>query len=117
MMKQRSHGHLTGYWAYYATKDLETDPDIKEAVWSALQSLATAPTEQRNANWVYLLCFQSNKLRQAMQPYTLDGAYGHLLDGNTESLKAGDMQCFEMATAHALQGANAARTYISVSID
>ncbi len=76
---------------------LDTDPDIKEAVWTALLSLASAPTEQRTLTGLSAL-LQSNKLRQALQPYTLDGAYGHLLDGNTESLKTGDMQCFEMET-------------------
>ncbi len=39
---------------------------------------------------------QSNKLRQALHPYTLDGPFGRLLDADHEDLELGDLQAFEM---------------------
>jgi type IV secretion system protein VirB4 len=38
---------------------------------------------------------QSNSLRQALQPYTLSGAHGRLLDAEVDRLKVADIQCFE----------------------
>src|SRR3546814_16655030 len=41
------------------------------------------------------LLLQSNTLRTALQPYTLDGPYGRLLDAAEQGLELADMQCFE----------------------
>ena len=74
-------------------------PEIKEMLWSALGSLATAPEEERTLTGLALL-LQSNALRSALAPYTLEGPYGRILDaaepGNadTESSSA-DVVCFE----------------------
>jgi type IV secretion system protein VirB4 len=48
-------------------------PPEKGAVWSALNSLASAPVEQRTMTGLSVL-LQSNALRQALQPYVLGGA-------------------------------------------
>ncbi|WP_449470603.1 conjugal transfer protein TrbE [Sphingobium chungangianum] len=69
-------------------------PDVKDMLWSALGSLATAPAEQRTMTGLALL-LQSNALRTALQPYTLDGPYGRLLDAAEQGLELADMQCFE----------------------
>jgi len=69
-------------------------PDAKDIVWSALSSLATAPVEQRTLTGLALL-LQSNALRTALQPYTLDGPHGRLLDAAEQRLALGDMECFE----------------------
>jgi type IV secretion/conjugal transfer VirB4 family ATPase len=74
---------------------VETDPDIKQAVWSALLNLASAPLEQRTLTGLSVL-LQSNRLRQALQPYTLAGPYGRLLDSDRERIGDGVVQCFEM---------------------
>ena len=47
-------------------------PEVKEAVWSALGSLASAPPEERTLTGLALL-LQSNALRSALAPYTLEG--------------------------------------------
>ena len=39
---------------------------------------------------------QSPELRQALEPYTLAGPYGALLDADTDRLAGGDVLCFEM---------------------
>src|SRR3546814_20028997 len=68
-------------------------PEVKDMLWSALGSLATAPVEQRTMTGLALL-LQSNALRTALQPYTLDGPYGRLLDAAEQRLELADMHCF-----------------------
>ena len=74
---------------------VEVTPDVKDAVWSALGSLGSAPAEERTLSGLATL-LQSNKLRQALQPYTLDGPFGRLLDADREDLALSDLQAFEM---------------------
>ena len=70
-------------------------PAEKDAVWTALASLASAPVEQRTMTGLSVL-LQSNPLRQALQPYVLGGAHGKLLDADYDRLGSGDVQGFEM---------------------
>jgi type IV secretion system protein VirB4 len=69
-------------------------PEIKEQVWAALNSLATAPPSERTLTGLSLL-LQSNALRSALLPYTLEGPFGRLLDAAEDSLALKDVQCFE----------------------
>jgi type IV secretion system protein VirB4 len=69
-------------------------PEIKDAIWSALGSLASAPAEERTLTGLTLL-LQSNALRTALGAYTLDGPYGRLLDAAEQTLAFADVQCFE----------------------
>jgi len=70
-------------------------PEVKEAVWSALTSLASAPVEQRTLTGLSVL-LQSNALRTALQPYTLGGPFGRLLDAERDRFAVSDVLCFEM---------------------
>ena len=70
-------------------------PAEKEAVWSALNSLASSPVEQRTMTGLAVL-LQSNALRLALQPYVLGGAHGRLLDADRDRLGSADVQGFEM---------------------
>jgi type IV secretion/conjugal transfer VirB4 family ATPase len=70
-------------------------PSEKDAVWSALNSLASAPVNQRTMTGLSVL-LQSNALRQALQPYVLGGAHGKLLDADSDRLGSADVQGFEM---------------------
>jgi type IV secretion system protein VirB4 len=63
-------------------------------VWSALTSLAAAPPDQRTLTGLSALV-QSNALKAALQPYTLEGAFGRLLDAAEHRLTLADIQCFE----------------------
>jgi type IV secretion system protein VirB4 len=69
-------------------------PEIKESLWSALSSLATAPIEERTLTGLALL-LQSTVLRSALAPYTLEGPFGRLLDAAEDDLAIADVQCFE----------------------
>ncbi len=70
-------------------------PEVKEAVWSALTNLATAPVAERTLTGLSLL-LQSIALRSALAPYTLEGPFGRLLDAAEDGVAAiADIQCFE----------------------
>ena len=69
-------------------------PEIKETLWSALNSVATAPVEERTLTGLSLL-LQSAPLRAALAPYTLEGPFGRLLDAAEDDLAIADVQCFE----------------------
>jgi type IV secretion system protein TrbE len=71
------------------------DPTIKDQVWTALNSLASAPKSERTLTGLSLL-LQSNPLRQALQPYTLEGPWGSLLDGADDRLSLSDVMHFEL---------------------
>jgi type IV secretion system protein VirB4 len=79
----------------FAHERVEITPDVKDAVWSALNSLASAPRQERTLTGLATL-LQSNRLRQAIQPYTLSGSHGRLLDAESDRLGIGDVQGFEM---------------------
>ena len=69
-------------------------PEVKDKLWSALTSLASAPPEERTLTGLSVL-LQSNALRTALQPYTLEGPFGRLLDAAETTLTLADVQCFE----------------------
>ncbi|MBV9511214.1 MAG: conjugal transfer protein TrbE [Caulobacteraceae bacterium] len=81
--------------ALFAHEKLAITPELKEALWSALTSLATAPPAERTLTGLSVL-LQSNALKAALAPYTLDGPFGRLLDAAENRLALGDVQCFEM---------------------
>jgi type IV secretion system protein VirB4 len=58
-------------------------PDTKAVIWSALENLATAPPAERSLTGLSLL-LQSQLLRQALAPFTLEGPHGF----ETEALMA-----------------------------
>jgi type IV secretion system protein VirB4 len=69
-------------------------PEVKDALWSALGSLASAPPQERTLTGLSLL-LQSNALKSALLPYTLEGPFGALLDAAEDLLEIADVQCFE----------------------
>ena len=60
-------------------------PEVKESVWSALGNLATAPAPERTMTGLSVL-LQSNALKSALAPYTLEGPFGQLLDAAEDRL-------------------------------
>jgi type IV secretion/conjugal transfer VirB4 family ATPase len=87
-------------------------PEVKDAVWSALGSLASAPKPERTLTGLSVL-LQSNPLRQALQPYTLNGPFGRLLDAEEEHLGEASVQAFEMEELmHARSAVLPALTYL-----
>ncbi|GGZ32280.1 conjugal transfer protein TrbE [Asticcacaulis endophyticus] len=85
----------TDWIAGILTRDgIEVTPDVKALLWSALNSLATAPVAERSLTGLSVL-LQSQALKQALAPYCLEGPHGRLLDADSESLGRNRVQVFE----------------------
>ncbi|WP_234054225.1 MULTISPECIES: conjugal transfer protein TrbE [unclassified Xanthobacter] len=84
-------------------------PEVKEHIWSALSSLASAPVEERTLTGLAVL-LQSNALKQALRPYCIGGAHGRLLDAEAEHLGQASVQAFE---TEGLIGTSAAPAVLS----
>jgi type IV secretion/conjugal transfer VirB4 family ATPase len=84
-------------------------PDLKEHLWSALTSLASAPIAERTITGLSVL-LQSTALKQALQPYTVGGPWGRLLDAEAEHLGEAEVQAFE---TEGLIGSGAAAAVLS----
>ncbi|MBI5128906.1 MAG: conjugal transfer protein TrbE [Rhodopseudomonas palustris] len=80
--------------AILAREKISVTPEVREHLWSALGSLASAPVGQRTLTGLSIL-LQSNPLKRALQPYCLGGPYGRLLDSDAERLGDGLVQVFE----------------------
>ena len=70
-------------------------PEIKTELWAALATLAAQPRHQRTLTVLKALV-QTRDLREALEPFTLQGAFGHLLDAETVRLGSGRVLAFEM---------------------
>jgi type IV secretion system protein TrbE len=79
-------------------------PDTKAVIWSALENLATAPPAERSLTGLSLL-LQSQLLRQALAPFTLEGPHGRLLDAAEDDLAVSDIHGFETEALMADKGA------------
>lgn len=80
--------------AILAREKIEITPEVKDHLWSALTSLASAPMQERTLTGLSVL-LQSNSLKRALQPYCLGGPSGRLLDAEFERLGEASVQAFE----------------------
>ncbi len=71
-----------------ARETIVVTPEAKDHLWSALTSLASAPSAERTLTGLSVL-LQSQTFKRALQPYCLGGPYGRLLDAEAERLGAG----------------------------
>jgi len=95
--------------AILAGEGVTVDPQVKEHLWSALGSLATAPVAERTLTGLAVL-LQSRDLKQALAPYCVGGPYGRLLDAEYEQLGSARVQAFE---TEGLAGSGAAPAILS----
>lgn len=77
-----------------AREAIDTTPDVKAHLWSALCALASAPADQRTLSGLCAL-IQSLPLKQALKPYCLEGPNGALLDNDADTLSLKPIQIFE----------------------
>ncbi|RWR27415.1 conjugal transfer protein TrbE [Sinirhodobacter populi] len=90
-------------------ESISITPEVKEHIWTALTSLASAPVGERTITGLTVL-LQANDLKQALRPYCVGGAYGRLLDAETEHLGSASVQAFEI---EGLVGTGAAPAVLS----
>lgn len=69
-------------------------PAVREHLWSALGSLASAPRDERTLTGLAAL-LASRELKQALAPYCLGGPWGRLLDADHEALGQSAVEAFE----------------------
>ncbi|WP_312780664.1 hypothetical protein [Brevundimonas sp.] len=84
---------------------LEPTPRIREEIWAALGALAQAPVAQRTLT-VFTALVQDKAVAAALEPLTLKGPHGALIDGvapEDETLAA--FECFELESLMATPSA------------
>ncbi|AUC97560.1 conjugal transfer protein TrbE [Bradyrhizobium sp. SK17] len=91
-------------------------PEVKEHLWTALTSLASAPVEERTLTGLAVL-LQSNDLKQALRPHCVGGPYGRLLDAEHEYLGSASVQAFETEGLIGTGAAPAVLAYLFHRID
>ena len=94
---------------------IQITPEVKEHIWTALTSLASAPVEERTITGLSVL-LQSNDIKQALRPYCVGGAYGRLLDAEAEHLGSAAVQAFEIEGLVGTGAAPAVLSYLFHSI-
>lgn len=85
---------------------LEPVPRVREEIWSALTALAGAPVRQRTLT-VFCALVQDRAVAAALEPLTLKGPHGALLDGEGEPPEAGRFDTFELESLMAAPSAAA----------
>ncbi|HWK45940.1 MAG TPA: conjugal transfer protein TrbE [Stellaceae bacterium] len=97
--------------AILAKEGVPIDPTAKEHIWSALNSLASSPVQERTITGLAVL-LQSMALKQALQPYCVGGPFGRLLDAEAEHLGSASVQAFETEGLIGAGAAPAVLTYL-----
>jgi type IV secretion system protein VirB4 len=92
------------------------NPEVKDHIWTALTSLASAPIAERTLTGLSVL-LQSNDLKQALRPYCIGGAHGRLLDAESEHLGSSSVQAFETEGLIGSGAAPAVLAYLFHRID
>ncbi|HJZ30813.1 MAG TPA: conjugal transfer protein TrbE, partial [Hyphomicrobiaceae bacterium] len=78
-----------------AAEGVTITPDVKDATWAGLKSLASAPRQERTLTGLAVL-IQGSAVVTALTPYTLEGAYGRLVDGANEEIATSDLLHLEL---------------------
>ncbi|MES0174468.1 conjugal transfer protein TrbE [Mesorhizobium sp. M0006] len=97
--------------AILAREGIPINPDVKEHIWTALTSLASAPVAERTITGLSVL-LQANGLKQALRSYCIGGPHGRLLDAEAEHLGAASVQAFEIEGLVGTGAAPAVLTYL-----
>ncbi len=87
-----------------ASAGLPPTPRSREEVWSALATLGAAPADQRSLT-VFRALLQDRALAAALEPLTLAGPGGDLLDGAAGLAPASAFDTFELETLMATRAA------------
>lgn len=97
--------------AILAAEGVSIDPSLKDHLWSALTSLASAPARERTLTGLAVL-LQAQAMKQALAPYCIEGPYGRLLDAESEKLGTARFQAFETEGLTGSPAAPAVLTYL-----
>ena len=76
---------------------VEPTPRVREEIWGALSALAAGPVSQRTLT-VFRALVQDRTVAAALEPLTLKGPHGALLDGADDQLEPTRFDTFELET-------------------
>ena len=80
--------------AVLAREGVAITPAVRDCVWAALASLASAPVAERTLTGLAAL-LSNPALKAALGPFILGGPFGRLLDGAGEAFGNASVQVFE----------------------
>jgi len=83
---------------------LEPTPRVREEIWAALRTMADTPPAQRTLT-VFCALVQDRAVAAALEPFTLKGPHGTLLDGAEDTLAPTRFDTFELETLMATPSA------------
>ncbi|MBJ7484124.1 MAG: conjugal transfer protein TrbE [Brevundimonas aurantiaca] len=84
---------------------LDPTPRVREEIWAALGALSQAPVDQRTLT-VFSALVQDKAVAAALEPLTLKGPHGALVDGVAPASQAlAPFECFELETLMATPSA------------
>jgi type IV secretion/conjugal transfer VirB4 family ATPase len=83
---------------------VEVTPRVREEVWGALGALADSPPEQRSLT-VFCALVQDRAVAAALEPFTLKGPHGSLVDGAGAALGESGFDTFELESLMAVRSA------------
>lgn len=84
---------------------LEPTPPVREEIWAALGALAQAPVAQRTLT-VFTALVQDKAVAAALEPLTLKGPHGALIDGVAQPEETpAAFECFELESLMATPSA------------
>ena len=83
---------------------LDPAPRVREEIWAALAALADAPPAQRTLT-LFSALVQDKAVAAALEPLTLKGPHGALLDGQGEALAPSRFDTFELESLMATPSA------------
>ncbi|WP_068875875.1 MULTISPECIES: conjugal transfer protein TrbE [unclassified Phenylobacterium] len=87
-----------------AKAGVEVTPGLRDEVWRALGALADAPADQRSLT-VFCALVQDRSVAAALEPLTLKGPHGGLLDGAGQTLDPSPFDTFELESLMATRSA------------
>ena len=71
-------------------------PEHKKCLWEALGDVAAYPDKKHRRMTTLVNAVQNVELKTALNPLTVDGAYGGYFDSDTDTLQLSSWQTFEM---------------------
>ncbi|MCF0163101.1 MAG: conjugal transfer protein TrbE [Fusobacterium necrophorum] len=102
--KYRMKANQEKNWAFewlcdiFTSENVTLTPELKNRIIEALNSMSTLPVSERTITQLELT-LQNHELRDAIHPYTNDGAFGQYFDGNEDFFNPEySWQVFEMDT-------------------
>lgn len=82
------------------------NPGMREEIWSTLKAMAESPRTQRTLT-LFGALVQDRAVAAALQPLTLNGPHGHLLDGADDEFAESAFDTFELEGVMSARSATA----------